>query len=243
MAEAKTKEFKKTKGHQRYYLKDGTLVPGVTTVLNILNKPALVGWANRLGLQGIDSTKYVDAKAEIGTVAHYLIECYLKGEKPDQDLLDEYPKKAIDQAENGYLKFLYWLQSMEAQHGKFHLVGSEMQLVSEDYGFGGTIDIYGYFAGNSDVVEVLPGQWLYVLIDIKTSGSGIWPEMKHQVSAYRKELLENGHRVDKVIICRVGRDEDEGYEAQEVTKLDTHFELFKRCLDIYRLQKLLNGKE
>lgn len=236
MAEAKTKEFKKTKGHQRYYLKDGTLVPGVTTVLNILNKPALVGWANRLGLQGIDSSKYVDAKAEIGTVAHYLIECHVKGEKPAQDYLDEYPKKAIDQAENGFLKFLYWLQGMEAQHGKFHLAGSEMQLVSEDYGFGGTIDIYGYF-------EKEDGVRLYVLIDIKTSGSGIWPEMMHQVSAYRKMLIENGNRVDKTIICRVGRSEDEGYEAQEVTKLDTHFELFKRCLDIYRLKKLLSSKE
>ena len=217
------KEFKKARAHQRYYTRDGQLVPGVTTALNILAKPALVPWANRLGLQGIEVGKYVDAKADIGTCAHYMIECHLKGEKPD---LSEFSPKVVDQAENGYIKFLQW------QDGKqFELLGSEMQLVSEEYGYGGTIDIYAKVNG------------VPTLIDIKTSGSGIWPEMKHQVSAYRQLLIENGHPVEQAAICRVGRDDDEGFEYQHVTKIDTHFELFKRCLDIYRLQKQLNGKE
>ena len=46
----------KSKAHQRYKLADGTQVPGVTTITGQLNKPALIIWANRLGLQGIDST-------------------------------------------------------------------------------------------------------------------------------------------------------------------------------------------
>ena len=39
---------KVTKTHTRYYLQDGTLVPGSTTVTGLLNKPALVKWANNL---------------------------------------------------------------------------------------------------------------------------------------------------------------------------------------------------
>ena len=44
---------KKANAHTQYKLVDGTKVPSVTTVLGILNKPALVKWANNLGLQGI----------------------------------------------------------------------------------------------------------------------------------------------------------------------------------------------
>lgn len=64
-----------TKAHQRYYLEDGTLAVGVTTVVGILSKPALVKWANKLGLEGTDVTKYVDKTAEIGICAHYLVQC------------------------------------------------------------------------------------------------------------------------------------------------------------------------
>ena len=39
---------KRSKTHQRYYDKAGTMLPGVTTILGVLNKPALVPWANKL---------------------------------------------------------------------------------------------------------------------------------------------------------------------------------------------------
>ena len=63
----------KVKAHQRYYTSFGEQVPGVTTVLAVLSKPALVAWANRMGLQGIDTNKYVDEAASVGTLAHALI--------------------------------------------------------------------------------------------------------------------------------------------------------------------------
>ena len=40
---------KRSRAHITYKLADGTAVPGVTTVLSVLNKPALVKWANNLG--------------------------------------------------------------------------------------------------------------------------------------------------------------------------------------------------
>jgi len=65
---------KRAKAHQRYRTSDGTIVPGVTTVIGILNKPALVKWANDLGLRGIDSASYVDETARIGTLAHEMVQ-------------------------------------------------------------------------------------------------------------------------------------------------------------------------
>lgn len=234
-------KFKKDMGHQVYKLKDGTRVPGVTTISGMLDKPALVGWANRLGLQGIDVKKYVDTKAEIGTCCHYMIECHLNGVEPD---LSEFSPKVVDQAENGFIKFLDWLQGMEAKHGKFHLIGTEIQFVSERYRYGGTIDIYGYFAKEDPPGHTGLAQCLYTLIDIKTSGSGIWPEMELQVGGGYKQLLEeNDQRVDKTIIVRVGRDPEEGFEDKEVMKCDKRFEVFEHLLDIYRLNKELGGRE
>ena len=68
----KDKLKKASKAHIRYKLKDGTVVPGATTITGLLNKPFLITWANRLGLEGIDSTKYRDAAADIGTLAHQI---------------------------------------------------------------------------------------------------------------------------------------------------------------------------
>lgn len=214
------KVLNKTKAHQSYRKSDGTRVPGVTTVLGVLAKPALIAWANRMGLQGIDTRAYVDAKAEVGTCAHYLIECELRGEKPD---LSEFAPISVDAAENGYLKFLSW---RDGQPG-FKWVASELQLVSEEHGYGGTVDILCEIDGK------------LTLLDIKTSGSGIWPEMKHQVAAYRQLCIENNYPVEQAVIIRVGRDDGEGFETATISDMDKHLDLFLHCLAVYRLQKEL----
>ncbi len=73
----------KTKIHTVYKTKDGQRVPSVTTILGILNKPALLDWAWRCGCDGINYKAIRDNAADIGTLAHYMIMTYLRGEKPD----------------------------------------------------------------------------------------------------------------------------------------------------------------
>ena len=63
MSKTEAKIAARAKPHTVYRTADGQRVPGVTTVLGILNKPALIKWANNLGLQGIDSATYVDETA------------------------------------------------------------------------------------------------------------------------------------------------------------------------------------
>ena len=210
----------RVKAHAKYSLQDGTLVPGVTTVLGILNKPALVPWANKLGLQGIEVGKFVDDKAAIGTLAHQMIADYLRGETTDTS---EYSKMQIEQAENAVLSFLEWEKSHKLQP-----ILVEEPMVSERHGFGGTVDL---IASLNDEPELC-------LIDFKTS-KGIFPEMFVQVAAYRELALEHELDVRKVRILRIGRTDDEGFEDKPVNHLAQRWELFLHCLAIYNLNKEL----
>ena len=206
----------KAKAHIRYKLDDGTKVPGVTTVLGILNKPALVKWANNLGLQGIDSTKYRDEMADIGTLAHQMIVDYFN--KVETDTTD-YSKNQIDLAENCLLSFWEW----EKGH-KIEVIMAEAQLVSPHYGYGGTIDCYCMLDGKP------------TLLDFKT-GKAIYPEMLYQLAAYVELLTEDGKLIEATRILRIGRDADEGFEERLIADTSKHLELFKHCLAIYNLQK------
>jgi len=101
------KRFKvaNNKAHTKYIGLDGVQVPGVTTVLGVLNKPFLVPWANKLGLQGIDSSKYTDTMAGIGTLAHLFIMNHLRGEGTDTG---DFSQNDIKLAENCFLSYLEW---------------------------------------------------------------------------------------------------------------------------------------
>lgn len=206
----------KTKAHIRYKNQAGKRVPGVTTILSVLNKPALVKWANNLGLQGIDSTKYRDKMGDIGTLAHQMIMCHFLGKQCD---MSEYSKDDIDKAENALLSFFEW-----EKNNKVDPILVEEPLVSEIYGYGGTIDLYAKLNGSP---------WL---IDFKTS-KALYSDMSHQVAAYQQLLNENSHLVGKVRILRIGRDESEGFEDKVIANLETHWKIFEHCLAIYQLNK------
>jgi len=208
---------KVSRAHTRYYTKTGQLVPGVTTVLGVLNKPALVKWANDLGLKGIQVGKYVDELATIGTLAHYIIECHLKKEKPDYS--NNTPNQ-VSLAENSAIKFMEWQDAQK----DFKLLATERQFISEQFLYGGTIDLYCEIDGKK------------CCVDIKTC-KGVYDEMHTQVVAYAKALTEEGNRVDEIKIVRVGRNEDEGFEVVNVGNFDLHWNRFLACKKIYELNK------
>lgn len=202
---------KKARTHTVYKNAAGKRVPGVTTITGVLDKPALVRWANNLGLQGIDSSKYVDDLATIGTLAHYMVECHLKETEPE---LDDFSKNQIDSAENSFIKFLDWQKKNE-----FTLIDSEMKLVSEKHQYGGTCDCYCSLNG----VETL--------IDIKTC-KGIYDGHFTQVAGYKIALQENNFPVQESRILRIGRNESEGFEDKLIPNMDLHVKRFLLCRDI-----------
>lgn len=205
---------KRSKTHQRYYV-DDKLVPGVTTVLGVLAKPALVPWANRLGLAGHDVRSYVDVMAVIGTTGHAMICAHNESKKFEADGL---PADLIDKAENCFLSYLNW----EKTH-KIVPILCEAQLVSKRYGYGGTVDMYA-------LVDDVP-----TLMDYKT-GRALYSEHTFQVSAYKQLLEEHGHPVEHVRILQIGRDESEGFSEKVVSDTKREWEIFYHCLQIYKLQ-------
>jgi len=209
----------RSKAHIRYRLADKTIVPGVTTVLNLLSKPALVPWANKMGLQGIDTSKYVDDKADIGTLAHAIITDKLTGKETDTS---DYSKNQIDLAENSCLSFWEW--------GKDHKIESvmfvERPLVSEAHRFGGTLDIYAVVNGRKEI------------IDLKT-GSGIYDEHIYQVAVLKMLLEENGFPVDGTRVVNIPRAETEAFGERVISETENRvgWEIFKSLLAVYYLKK------
>ncbi len=206
------------RAHQRYYAADGTQLPGVTTILGVLNKPALVPWANRMGLQGIDTSKYVDEAASVGTLAHALIAESLGGAKVPHG---DFTADQMARAQHGVKAFEMWKSSLDF---KVQLV--ETPLVSETYRYGGTIDCLASING---VLE---------LIDIKTS-SGIWPEHIYQVGAYWRLVDEQGPKILGARILRIGRTEGEGMEEHRLSGVQilNGWRVFQHALAIYQLKK------
>lgn len=213
--EKKAQAPSKVQAHIQYQLADGTPIPGVTTVLNILAKPALIQWAWELGRQNLDWREVRDSAGDIGTLAHFLIMCHLKGETPDTS---EYSPADIEKATNCLNKFKNWLKEHPISP-----VMIETPLVSEKYKFGGTLDLFAEYNGE------------FVLVDFKT-GKAIYPEMLYQVAAYQKLLEEQGWPVASARILRIGRDEDEGFEEVIRSNLDKEWQIFLRCLEIFKLR-------
>lgn len=212
--------------HKPYFNKDGKRVPGTTTISGILDKSRfLVPWANKLGLQGIESSKYVDEKAKAGTYAHALILHHLKNEAAPPDP-KEFTGHEIEQAENSFLKYLEW----EKRHVVEALLCEE-PFVSEEHQFGGTIDFYGLVDHR------------LTLLDFKTS-KDIYEEHWLQVGGgYGILLQENERPFEEVRILQIGRDETEGFNEQyrasdDMTILAAR-DIFILCRKIYELQKNL----
>lgn len=212
------REFaKRGKAHIRYRTADGKHVPGVTTILGVLAKPALITWANQMGLEGIDTTKYVDAAARVGTLAHYLVECHLKGEGPS---LDDYAPNEVQKAEWSFKKFEAYAREHDLEP-----ILLETPLVSEEYRYGGTVDYYGLRDG------------IRVVIDFKT-GSALYPDNLTQAVAYRQLVFEHtGEMPEAVYILRIGREESEGFEERKIGNIEAHWKLFQLCRQVYDVRK------
>jgi hypothetical protein len=118
-----------TKG---YRLQDGTRVPGVTTIIGKFKEAGgLIHWSWDLGMQGIDYRKVRDEAANIGTIAHNMVEQWIKHEP----IVAEGPAEQVDRAKNSFQQFIEW-----ADQSRLEIVQSETPLVSEKHRFGGTLD-------------------------------------------------------------------------------------------------------
>lgn len=215
-------------GRHRYYVTDKEqkmehqLVPGCTTILGVINKPALMGWAVKMAgeyinenlkpgvaldeveikdlIQGAKGAhrKKRDSAADLGTMIHEWIEQYIKAEmgikgyEKPEDPTNEKMQSAI-------VAFFDWRK----KH-KVVFTHSEQKVYSRMVQVAGTIDAIGTIDGKTSI------------IDFKTS-NGIWPEMTLQVAFYQQAWEEmTGAKIDKRWLIRFGKEDGE-FEAVEFT--------------------------
>ena len=196
--------------HPRTYWVNGVEVPSVTTVLDILAKPALIYWAMKIGVQGVcvlqkmgieipwDDPEAVTALL----VTHKLTVNHVKGKAATRglsvhDALERWcrtkdvPDPAdYPQEEAGYVKALVlFLVEKQPEPLKF-----EVMVGSPKFGYAGRYDLF---------CEI--GQ-LRHLIDLKTSVR-VYPNHGLQLAAYWQASLECGYNsAERRAVLRVGKD-------------------------------------
>jgi len=195
-------------------------LPGVTTVIgqNLgWNKGAMMGWAYNQGKAGVPLYESRDKAGDIGTLIHLMIGADLTGEVFDTST---YPADVVDKAENGFIAWLNWKQLVNYQ-----LIESELSLVDNVLGFGGTMD----------KVSV---QGKLSLTDFKSS-KAVYVDQWIQLAAYAH--LWELHYPDMPLhggyyILQLGK-EDGSFSYHHKIKLDKHFEAFKHLLALHKLKK------
>ncbi len=206
----------------------GKPVPGVTSILQCIGKPALLPWASKMASQYfLDAVKQgrtdydaiakessgayrreAKAAADIGHNVHSYAECYFK----KQDL----PAILSPQAQRGIDAFHSWLDSHDIE-----VVASERRVFSKEY----------YYAGTCDFVAKIDG--LLGVGDIKTS-SGIYHEMRFQTAAYQHALEEEkGMKFPVRWIIRFDKKTGE-FEAKEFYDFEKDFKGFTAALALHR---------
>jgi hypothetical protein len=222
----------------------GKRVPSVSTITGLLDKPALMYWAHKLGLQGVaDLRGHRDSIKKAGTLMHELIEECLKSKgahaihfgEIDIDKVyqktdtKEYTKEEIALSRPIFERACKLLASISP----FTTGLMEYSMISEEHQFGGRLDWYGVTQGNGPLT----------LIDFK-SGKDVYLETIVQLSAYRGLLLELKNRVDKVRVVRVGGTPEDGEEIRELSdaQLEAGWNLFLHLRKIHDLKKIAEGE-
>ncbi len=229
------------KDDARFYDIEGVgRLPSVTTILQVISKPALYAWQAKQGSlkarnvmerlkvmapflhdslwaefgENFFKDGYAQAAeaADYGTQAHAIIEMILKNRA---DEAAEKMKEAPNQVTQAVGAFLKW-----RDRTKFEMIKSESVVFSKKFGYAGTADVIG---------RIKDG---VVLGDFKTS-KGIYPEYSLQTVAYKYAAEEmTGERIPNVMIYRFGKDGSfEDYTVPQTS----HADLIDRFIDAKRL--------
>jgi len=198
----------------RYCLKDGTVVPGVTTICNMLDKPQLLDWAWKLGKEGKDWREERDSAGDIGTLVHELILGFLSGKSTNL-------KDRNDAVRKCFGKFVNWWINEKPNNPEIIV---EKPFISEKLKFGGQPDLY--------IVDNKK------LCDMKTS-NGIYDSYWLQLAGYDILLRENGYKVDEYQILWLPK--DDRFDCPIKTDLRRERAIFKHLLGIYKLRNDRNN--
>jgi hypothetical protein len=227
----------------RYWFSGVGPYPSVTTVLGVLDKPALIEWAKRTvaeaavlqlpeltirvqadpdaarkwlaGMPGYQR----DTAANLGTSVHLLADMVSRGHQTDQDGF---------QIPDGTKPYLEAFRRFLVDYGASSIVSSEKAILNFSHGYGGTYDL---------LMTINDELWL---VDIKTSRFGFYPETGLQLSAYQHGefiVLENDPvpypmpAIQRCAVLHLRPDAypEKGYRFVEYQVREQDFDAFIAC--------------
>lgn len=246
------------KGPGRYLL-DGVKVPSVTTILEVLAKPALLPWATRTGVKWAcdgmlnelqelldvlspDAPEPLTAWQVIERLRIRVLE--LQEEAPREPR--RVARRAADFGTEAHGCIEHFLRTGEHPElvGRSPEVRNCWTLFEDFWGEAGFCPIHVEavvgsrqhgFAGTLDCLA-RDRQGLVWLLDWKT-GNDIWPEMLLQVVAYARAATEIGlPPPERALIVRIGR-EDAHWSEQEVQDWEQHWLAFLAARNLWLWQQ------
>lgn len=210
-----------------YRLKDGTPVPGVTTVLKQLGggkAEALLQWANREGLKGNKILEVRDTATSLGTAVHEAITGRILG-----SMAEDFDAAAYDEhvtvPRSLYRSWCNWWDE-EPRTPLF----CERAIIHERLGYGGTPDcVYRDSTGR------------VMLADWKTTGSSkprVYHEHVIQLAGYMGLLAETGTQIHggQVVVLSEHND-PEVREFTAATLGDVPASMFMAALMLYTAER------
>lgn len=229
------------------YRIDGKRATGVTTIIGVLAKPQLIGWASRMAVEYVKEhapldtvgleiplrhvtdeilenarvahTRKKEDAGQKGTDMHALVEEYINA------CLTSFEGKPVAPKEGDVIKqFTDWaVENVE------HFIFAERQMYNKDL----------FIAGTADFAYVGKDGKKY-MADFKTS-SGIYGiDYWLQVAAYRMLAEAEGDEVyDGATVVRMGK--DGSFDVQKLYEYETYKEAFLCCLTLYRAQAAIKG--
>lgn len=160
-----------------YRAKDGTKLPGVTTICNRFKESGgLLQWAFQQGASGAENLYDArDKAADIGTTVHSMWEDFLRTKTLTSIHVwpEGFTHEMIEQAMSSFQSAQRWLEDSQLE-----IEPLETPLTSEKYRYGGCPDALAI------------GRRGGSLADWKT-GSGIYAETWMQMAAYIELIREN----------------------------------------------------
>jgi len=223
------------------YRANGNISYGVTSIIGVINKPALMYWAVN---KAVDQMKYdfkpgiaydevqidnflSNAKgahrkfskdaANIGSMVHDWISNYIFALANNTVLPAQPVNEKARQSIRAFMDF--------TEKHNVEITSSERKIYSIEKDYCGTLDGEGIIDGKK------------CIIDFKTS-SAIYDEYFIQVVAYMKAREEEtGSKYDGAVIIRVDKESGE-FEAKTIKReeLDDFYNAFLGCLSIYKFQ-------
>lgn len=217
--------------HKTYINSKGEPVMRVSQVIKRLAKEQLIIWANMLGFKGIKYKDELERTANIGTMAHAVIENYITPGKLaiiDFEEFGIYKDSDKVEAQNAIRSFKKWYKGMK---DKFKVLHTEFVVVGDT--LGGTIDC---------IIEDWDDPEKVIFVDYKSSGFYLTQFLQLAAYVMIYEEVYGKNKVGGVMV--VAMDKKNGYRARarllRADKLKPFKFMFKSLLNTAYCEEMLN---